>query len=298
MIHYKSGNQIRYALWILVLLMMAGRVEAQVFTNDAKMAADYLAAIDSILAKGATIQAADAQKALEAGVQGVMAELARPAEKVMEPANLYEYAKRATVITGCAYLCPRCTNVHLSESSGYIIDPKGIMVTNYHVAATYAFMKDGNQPKGFFARLADGRTYAVKAILASSRKDDLAILQLETNGELLPALALGEPAKVGDKICVLGHPQGMHYFFSQGNVTNKYLEEAGASGQKFFREMMCISADYATGSSGGPVMDMYGNVVGTVSNTRMLLHSDRDAGVQMVLKNTVPVESLWKLIRK
>lgn len=298
MIHYKSGNQIRYTLWILVLLMMAGRVEAQVFTNDAKMAADYLAAIDSILAKGATIQAADAQKALEAGVQGVMAELARPAEKVMEPANLYEYAKKATVITGCAYLCPRCTNVHLSESSGYIIDPKGIMVTNYHVAATYAFMKDGNQPKGFFARLADGRTYAVKAILACSRKDDLAILQLETNGELLPALALGEPAKVGDKICVLGHPQGMHYFFSQGNVTNKYLEEAGASGQKFFREMMCISADYATGSSGGPVMDMYGNVVGTVSNTRMLLHSDRDAGVQMVLKNTVPVESLWKLIRK
>ncbi|WP_164735299.1 S1 family peptidase [Pseudoflavitalea rhizosphaerae] len=298
MIHYKSGNQNWYTLWILVLLMMAGRVEAQVFTNDAKMATDYLAAIDSILAKGATIQAAEAQKALEAGVQGVMAELARPAEKVMEPANLYEYAKKATVITGCAYLCPRCTNVHLSESSGYIIDPKGIMVTNYHVAATYAFMKDGNQPKGFFARLADGRTYAVKAILASSRKDDLAILQLETNGELLPALALGEPAKVGDKICVLGHPQGMHYFLSQGHVTNKYLEEAGAPEQKFFREMMCISADYATGSSGGPVMDIYGNVVGTVSNTRMLLHSNRDAGVQMVVKNTVPVESLWKLIRK
>lgn len=298
MIHYKCGNQIRYTLWILVFLMMAGGVEAQVFTNDSKMAADYLAAIDSILAKGTTIQASEVQKALEAGTYGVTLDLASPADRQMEAGNLYEYAKKATVITGCAYLCPRCINVHLSESSGYLIDPKGILVTNYHVAATFAFMKDGNQPKGFFARLADGRTYAVKAILASSRKDDLAVLQLETKGDLLPALALGQPAKVGDRIYVLGHPQGMHYFFSQGNVTNRYLEEAGAPGQKFFREMLAISADYATGSSGGPVLDIYGNVVGTVSNTRMLLHPDFNAGVQMVVKNTVPVESLWKLIRK
>lgn len=298
MIFFKSGYLFRNAPLVFIFLMLTCMAEAQIFTNDARIAADYLASIDSILAKGTTIQASDAQKALEAGASGITLDLTRPADNVMDAGNLYEYAKKATVITGCAYLCPRCTNIHVSESSGYIIDPKGVLVTNYHVAATFAFMKDGNQPKGFFARLANGRTYAVKAILASSRKDDLAVLQLETNGDLLPALALGQPAKVGDKIYVLGHPQGMHYFFSQGNVTNRYLEEAGAAGQKFFREMMCISADYATGSSGGPVMDIYGNVVGTVSNTRMLLHSNRDAGVQMVVKNTVPVESLWKLIRK
>ncbi|WP_431293068.1 S1 family peptidase [Pedobacter sp. P26] len=114
---------------------------------------------------------------------------------------------------------------------------------------------------------------------------------------MLPALPLAKSANVGDQVFVLGHPKGMHYFFSQGNVTNRYMEEAGPDDARFFREMMTISADYATGSSGGPVLDLYGRVVGTVSNTKMYTHSEMNPSVQMVVKNTVPVESLWKLIR-
>lgn len=272
--------------------------QAQEFTNDEKLVTEYQQAIDALLLKGPTITMEEAQKSLTAVQNPVAIHLVKPYSKVVKASTLYEQAKLATVITGIAYLCPRCSNVHLSESSGYVVDPKGIMVTNYHVVSTYANMKDGNKPVGFVVRLADGRTYAVKAILTASKKDDLAVLQLETNGELLPALPLADGAKVGDQVFVLGHPKGMHYFFSQGHVNDKYLEEAGEPNNKFFREMMAISADYATGSSGGPVLDSFGNVVGTVSNTKMLIHSDMNPGVQMVLKNTVPVESLWKLIRK
>ena len=88
----------------------------------------------------------------------------------------------------------------------------------------------------------------------------------------------------------------MHYFFSQGYVNHKYIDEAGAPNDSFKRNVMAISADYATGSSGGPVMDQYGNIVGTVSNTRTLMHSDMNPSVQMVIKNTIPVESLRQLI--
>jgi S1-C subfamily serine protease len=285
-------------LLAMPILLLAGRTVGQGFTDDAKIAADYLHSVDSISAKGGTISAEEVQKALQAELSGVTLELAKPASKELTGHGLYEKAKSATVITGIAYLCPRCDNVHLSESTGYVIDPKGIIVTNYHVTAMYAFMHDGNQPKGFVARMANGRTYAVKAVLASSKKNDLAVLQLDTHGDVLPALSLADSAQIGDKICILGHPKGIHYYFSQGNVNNKYMEEVGEGENKFFREMMSVSADYATGSSGGPVMDMYGNVVGTVANTRMFLHTNVDAGVQMVLKNTVPVESLWKLIRK
>lgn len=62
------------------------------------------------------------------------------------------------------------------------------------------------------------------------------------------------------------------------------------------RNVMSISAGYATGSSGGSVMDQFGNIVGTVSNTRTLLHSDMNPSLQMVIKNTIPVESLRLLI--
>lgn len=288
----------RTVLLALNVLLIAGIAAGQEFTDDAKIAAGFLKSFDSLSAKEGSMSAEEVQKALVAERSGVILNLVKPVSKELTARALYEKAKSATVITGVAYLCPRCDNVHLSESTGYVIDPKGIIVTNYHVAATFAFMKDGNKPRGFVARMADGRTYAVRAVLASSKKNDLAILQLDTHGNVLPALSLADAAEVGDKIYILGHPKGIHYFFSQGNVNNKYLEEVGEGDNKFFREMMSVSADYATGSSGGPVMDIYGNVVGTVANTRMFLHSDINAGVQMVLKNTVPVESLWKLIRK
>jgi len=281
----------------LSLLLTAGLVRAQSFTDDAKLLKRYQQSIDSVLKKTSTVSAEAAQQSLADSAALATVNLARPSKKRLEGNDLYERAKQATVITGCAYVCPRCTNTHLSESSGYIIDPKGIMVTNYHVMATYAFMKDGNKPEGFFARLADGRTFAVKAVLAASKVNDLAVLQLETHGETLPALALGAPAKIGDPIYIVGHPKGMHYYFSSGNVNNKYFEDAERDGKKFTRHMMTVSADYATGSSGGPVLDTYGNVVGTVSNTKMLLHSDMNPSVQMVLKNTVPVESLRQLLR-
>lgn len=296
---FSKGYMIRFTVLLgMNVLFIAGIAVGQGFTDDVKIAADFLHAFDSLSAKGGTITAEEAQKALMAERSGVTLDLAKPASKELTGHGVYEKAKSATVITGVAYLCPRCSNVHLSESTGYVIDPKGIIVTNYHVTATYAFMKDGNQPKGFVVRMADGRVYAVKAVLASSKKHDLAILQLETHGDILPAIALADSAAIGDKIYILGHPKGIHYYFSQGNVNNKYMEEVGEGENKFYREMMSVSADYATGSSGGPVMDMYGNVVGTVANTRMFLHSDVNAGVQMVLKNTVPVEILWKLIRK
>lgn len=164
------------------------------------------------------------------------------------------------------------------------------------MVASYAFMTDGNKPVGFMVRAANGRMYAVKSVLTASKRDDLAILELETGGDTFTAFPLAEKASVGDQIYVLGHPKGMLYFFSQGYVNHKYVDEAGEPNDRFKRNVMAISADYATGSSGGPVMDQFGNIVGTVSNTRTLLHSDMNPSVQMVIKNTIPVESLRLLI--
>ncbi len=270
---------------------------AQSFTDDAKILTNYQKSLDSLFLKVKTITAPEAKTELADNTSAISLNLVKPNKKVLTGNEVYEHAKLSTVTVGIAYLCPRCTNSHISESSGYVIDPKGIVVTNYHVVAMYANISDGNKPLGFTVRMADGKAYAIKKVLACSKRDDLAVLELVTDGEKLPALALAQAGNVGDKVYVLGHPKGMHYFLSQGYVTNKYFEEAGEHDKKFFREMMAISADYATGSSGGPVMDSHGNVIGTVSNTKMLTHSEMNPSVQMVIKNTVPVESLRKLVK-
>ncbi len=289
----KKGLYIATAIFFLAV----GSGYAQTFTDDAKILADYQKSLDSLFLKVKTITATDAQTQLAENTQAVSLNLVKPNKKLQTGNEIYEHAKSATVTVGIAYLCPRCSNSHISESSGYVIDPKGIVVTNYHVAAMYANIKDGNKPLGLTVRMANGKIYAVKSILACSKNNDLAVLELVTEGEKIPALPLAQAGKVGDQVYVLGHPKGMHYFFSEGMVTNKYMEEAGEHDKKFFRQMMAISADYATGSSGGPVMDHYGNVIGTVSNTKMFTHSEMNPSVQMVVKNTVPVESLWKLVR-
>jgi len=279
-----------------IFLLAVGTTHAQTFTDDAKILTDYQKSLDSLFLKVKTITATDAQTQLAENTGSISLNLVKPNKKAQTGNEIYEHAKSATVTVGIAYLCPRCSNSHISESSGYVIDQKGIVVTNYHVAAMYANIKDGNKPLGLTVRMADGKTYAVKSILACSKTNDLAVLELLTVGEKIPALSLAQAGKVGDQVYVLGHPKGMHYFFSEGIVTNKYMEEAGEHDKKFFREMMAISADYATGSSGGPVLDVYGRVVGTVSNTKMYTHSEMNPSVQMVVKNTVPVESLWKLV--
>jgi len=294
----KFHKKVRFNFFILLgIVALALNAKAQEFTDDARIAADYQKSVDSLLLKVKTMTLQEAKQAITNPSKSADVGIVKPSKRVLTANAIYERAKAATVITGCVYLCPRCSNTHISESSGYVIDPKGIMITNYHVVATYANMADGNKPLGFVVRMANGRTYAVKSVLTSSKENDLAILQLETNGDVLPALPLAEGAKVGEKVFVLGHPKGMHYFFSQGNVMDKYLEEAGESNKRFFREMVVISADYATGSSGGPVMNEYGDVIATVSNTHPLIHSEMNPGLQMVLKNTVPVESLYKLIK-
>ncbi|GGH10302.1 hypothetical protein GCM10007422_28880 [Pedobacter zeae] len=289
----KKGLYIATAIFFLAV----GSGYAQTFTDDAKILADYQKSLDSLFLKVKTITATDAQTQLAENTQAISLNLVKANKKLQTGNEIYKHAKSATVTVGIAYLCPRCSNSHISESSGYVIDPKGIVVTNYHVAAMYANIKDGNKPLGLTVRMANGKIYAVKSILACSKNNDLAVLELVTEGEKIPALPLAQAGKVGDQVYVLGHPKGMHYFFSEGMVTNKYMEEAGEHDKKFFRQMMAISADYATGSSGGPVMDHYGNVIGTVSNTKMFTHSEMNPSVQMVVKNTVPVESLWKLVR-
>jgi V8-like Glu-specific endopeptidase len=64
---------------------------------------------------------------------------------------------------------------------------------------------------------------------------------------------------------------------------------------------MAITADYAKGSSGAPVFNRKGQVVGVVSSTSSIYYSvenGKKENLQMVVKNCIPVESIRELIQK
>lgn len=271
---------------------------AQQFANHHE---DYVVpfehSADSIIALGNIVSVEAIKASLEKGIRPVQMQRIKKNRNKLDEVKLYEYAKKATVLVGNAYLCPRCEHTHVGSSSGYAIAESGIVITNYHVVKGYVEPGEGNKPLAFLVRFFDGKTYAVKDILSASEKEDLAVLQLETNGRKVPALPLSEGAPIGEDAYVLGHPKGMYYYFTKGMVNAKYVDAYdNQDGKRIERDVMAISADYAAGSSGGPVLDGRGNIIGTVSSTRTLTYSDRNRSVQMVLKLTIPVESLHRVL--
>lgn len=282
-----------------VLIMTA--VAAQEFVHDQKdYIIPYQASVDSLLSIRKGVSVAAFQKSLMAPRYDQRVVLQKAQRKELSAHDVYKRGKAATVIVGHAFLCRHCDKTHLYNSSGYIIDKGGLVVTNYHVAEGYMDEETGNTTVGLFVRLADGRTFMVKGVAFASRKDDLAVLELDLAEAPanLPALLLAKGIEIGERVYALGHPRGMHYYLTEGIVAFKKRTDTNDPGHEYERDVLMISADYAAGSSGGPILDRFGNVVATVSSTETILYKNQPEKVQMVLKYTIPVESLNKLIGK
>ena len=229
---------------------------------------------------------------------------------------LYQRVMPAVVVIGSIYKCDSCSRWHLGGmASGWILSDDGLVVTNHHV-----FTGDANHYFGVMT--SDGNVFAIRSILASDRDGDAAIAQLDTRGVVLPFLRLGRPADCGDPVVVISHPAGRFYSLTRGVVSRYHRHNAdpatmtksggtsrtlrnrrsdGASQVTPEPVWMSVTADYAVGSSGGPVFDSSGNVVGMVSRTYSTQpsknHRRHDSfGNQMVFKDCVSLDTILGLI--
>ena len=178
---------------------------------------------------------------------------------------------------------------HTSMASAFAIGQDGIIVTNHHVLA-----EDEGEILG--AMDAEGTVYGVEKVLAANRAADLVILKLR-DAKLIP-MSLGKPANVGADVWVISHPNRKLYTMTKGTVSRYHM--IFKNGQKPGRRMS-ITADYAKGSSGAPVFNHKGQVVGVVSATSSIYYSienGKKENLQMVVKNCIPVESIHELIQK
>lgn len=241
------------------------------------------------------VKAADLAAQLDKSAKCQLTPAACP-DKPIPDEQFYETVKPSVVIMGGVYKCDKCNNWHVSAASGYVIGAGGIVVTNYHVIAIDK--KDTKQ--GMFAMTSDGRIFPVKQVLASSKASDVAIVQLDATDTVFRPLPIQGDAPVGTKIRVLSHPDQMLYSLTEGIVSRYFIMPArpNSSGGA---TMMAITADYAKGSSGGPVLNDRGAVVGMVSSTFSVYYDVRNGhqdNLQMVVKQCVPAASVLKLIER
>ena len=139
--------------------------------------------------------------------------------------------------------------------SGFIIDEKGIVVTNNHV------IQDADD---IVVRVNGDQEFKAK-VLGADPLMDIAVLQLETDEKFTPvAFGDSDKARIGDWVIAIGNPFGLG-----GTVTAGIISARNRSiGLSRYEDFIQTDASINSGNSGGPLFDMDGNVIGI--NTAIL----------------------------
>src|SRR5436309_3850077 len=170
--------------------------------------------------------------------------------------------------------------------SGFIISPKGYVLTNEHVVSG---------AEKITVILADGRSFTGK-VLGSHPQYDVAIVKIE--GENLPVAPLGSSSDlmVGEWAIAIGNPFGFLLNDTQPTVTAGVISatardiKAGSSSGGIYKNMIQTDAAINPGNSGGPLVNALGQVIGV--NTFIFTKSGGSEGIGFA----IPIDAAKRVV--
>ncbi len=261
-------------------------IEKQEVINDAEMLKKFLQKAEDYYIKNGGTQANDYKK--QTLGKSCEVNLKSPSSQSIKRGAFYKELKKSILLMGILTKQEETSSYVIGTASAFSISKDGICVTNYHVFKSF----DPAKPKEYetvFVMDVKGNVYPVIEVLAASKHDDLAVFRIDCKGKEMLPLALGNDSPVGEEINLISHPDRRFYSYSQGHINRTYLKP----GTSKIRQ--CISAEFAKGSSGAPIMDNYGNVVGVVAGTQNIYYDQRGKGYQMTIREIIPVSKLKAL---
>jgi serine protease Do len=139
--------------------------------------------------------------------------------------------------------------------SGFIIDSKGIVITNNHVI---------QGAEDILVRVDGDKEYKAK-VIGADPLSDIAVLQIDSKEKFKPVkFGDSDKARIGDWVIAIGNPFGLG-----GTVTSGIISARNRSiGLSRYEDYIQTDASINTGNSGGPLFDMKGDVIGI--NTAIL----------------------------
>jgi serine protease Do len=166
------------------------------------------------------------------------------------------------------------TNV--AAGTGWIIDSNGILVTNNHV------VEDGSDITVY---LNDGRSFEAQSV-ETDTFSDLAIIRVNATG--LPAATIGSSSKlrVGEPVAAIGN--GLNEGISlKGGWVSRLHATAEVTGQVYY-DLIETDAAINEGNSGGPLVNMAGEVVG-ITSAKMVELGVEGIGYAIGMDSAVPI---------
>ena len=179
----------------------------------------------------------------------------------------------------------------IAQGSGFLISNDGVILTNYHVIA---------EGSSAVVKLPDGTLYVVDGVLASDKVRDVVVIH--AHGSNFRTLTLGnsDQLQVGEEVVAIGNPLSLESTVSNGIVSGiRTVEEEGG---KFLQ----VTTPISPGSSGGPLFNMAGEVVGITTmylkggenlnfaipiNDAKRLLLDKSTTIQALPNETEPIQA-------
>ncbi|HEY8086240.1 MAG TPA: trypsin-like peptidase domain-containing protein, partial [Polyangiaceae bacterium] len=163
----------------------------------------------------------------------------KPVSHALSPADIAARALPSVVTIRTAH----------TLGTGFLVRPDGWIATNLHVVV--------GGPR-VIVTLRDGRELPILEMLAANPDHDLALVRVEAHG--LPILTLGDSdvMRPGDPVVAIGNPMGLEDTVSNGLVSARRKVQNGL-------EVLQVSAPIAPGSSGGPIFNERGEVIGVAT---------------------------------
>lgn len=211
--------------------------------------------------------------------------IVEPGVKSVIGEEFYPTFKKGVLMMGKVFKFGDYSENHINVASAFVISKDGVCATNYHVFKSY----DPSAPNNYityFVMDSEQNVYPVKEVLAASKHDDLSIFRIDPEEKELYPLAIGDQKAPGASIHLISHPDHQFFSYTKGYI-NRHYTKAGTN-----KIRQSISAEFAHGSSGAPIMDDCGNVVGVVAGTQNVYYGPKDAVYQMTIKEIIPVDRL------
>lgn len=169
--------------------------------------------------------------------------------------------------------------------SGFVVDSRGYILTNQHVV-------DGATK--ITVTLESGRALQAK-LLGEDRSTDLAVLKIDA--PMLPkalTLADSDEVQVGNYVYAIGNPLGLDRTMTSG-IVSAVDREIKAPNKFIIRNVIQTDAAINQGNSGGPLLDIYGRVIGI--NSQIISQSGGSEGIAFAVPSNT-VKGILEQIKK
>ena len=220
--------------------------------------------------------------------------------KGFNPERIFQQRSPGVVTVFAYFGDPSSEATEISQGSGFVISPKGYILTNSHVITNAGEGAAVKAAAHLYVEFADGDRAEAK-VVGWDLYDDVGLLRLVDSRHRLTSVPLGESktVQVGEPVAAIGSPLGNENSLATG-VVSAVHRSIDAITVRTYKVVDAIQTDapITHGNSGGPLLDARGRVIGINAQIRSQSGTGNDSGVGFAIPIDAAKRSVQQLLEK